>query len=54
MMQPKIVFVLVLGTPEQLESGLILQNWPYVMAFALINAQDGLHDKSENIKLLRS
>ena len=27
-MQPKIVVVLVLGTPEHLESGLILQNWP--------------------------
>ena len=25
-MQPKIVVVLVLGTPEHLESGLILQN----------------------------
>ena len=25
-MQPKIVIVLVLGTPEHLESGLILQN----------------------------
>ena len=27
-MQPKIVFKLVLGTPEHIESGLLLQNWP--------------------------
>ena len=32
-MQPKIVVVLVLGTPEHLELGLILQNWPSTLHF---------------------
>ena len=32
-MQPKIVVVLVLGTPEHLELGLILQNWPSALHF---------------------
>ena len=32
-MQPKIVVMLVLGTPEHLEFSLILQNWPFAMHF---------------------
>ena len=31
--QPKIVVMLVLGTPEHLEFSLILQNWPFALYF---------------------
>ena len=32
-MQPKIVVMLVLGTPKHLELGLKLQNWPFAVHF---------------------
>ena len=32
-MQPKIVVMLVLGTPEHLELGHLLQNWPFTLHF---------------------
>ena len=32
-MQPKIVVMLVLGTPKHLELGLKLQNWPFALHF---------------------
>ena len=32
-LQPKIVVMLVLGTPEHIDLGLKLQNWPFAVYF---------------------